>query len=242
MPAAAVVKSLDFEDLTSIVRYFKVQFKKLGVKVFTGKEVDSNTIGSLKPDVVVIATGGRQVIPEKTVNKRVISAASLHRQLKFWLNFIGPEKLSWLTRLWIPAGREVVIIGGDIHGCEIAEFLVKRGRKVTILEKTDNLGKGIIDFLLLTLIPWFQNKGVAMITGLKSIEITEDGVDVISSEGVKKTFKADTIISATHLEPDDTLASNLKGKVAEVYSVGDCKEPRLIVDAIADGWKVGRSI
>jgi hypothetical protein len=30
--------------------------------------------------------------------------------------------------------------------------------------------------------------------------------------------------------------------VAEVYAVGDCKEPRMMVDAIKDGWEVGQKI
>jgi 2,4-dienoyl-CoA reductase (NADPH2) len=244
LPAAAVVKSLDFEDLPAIVRYYDAQLKKLGVKVVTGKAVDAATIESIKPDAVIIATGGRDVAPDLNgkTSKRVKTAASLHRTLNFWLNFFSPKTLIWLTKLWIPLGKEVVIIGGDIHGCEIAEFLAKRGRKVTIIEKSDKIGTGIIDFLLLTLIPWFGKKGVTVMTGVKSVEITDKGVEVISGEGEKQIIAADTIIPATHLEPDESLSESLKGKISEVYSIGDCKEPRLIVDAIADGWATGRTV
>jgi len=235
LPAAAVVKSLDFEDLPSIVRYYTAQLKKLGVKVVTGKAVDASAIESKRPDVVIIATGGKDIVPgiDGKTNKRVMTSASLHRTLNLWLNFFSPGVLGWLTKIWIPVGKEIVIIGGDIYGCEIAEFLAKRGRKITIVEKSDNLGTGIIDFLLLTLIPWFSRKGVTMMTGVKSVEITDKGVDVITKEGEKQTIVADTIIPATHLEPDQRLFESLNGKISEVYSIGDCKEPRLIVDAIS---------
>ena len=33
----------------------------------------------------------------------------------------------------MPIGKRVVIVGGAIQGCEPAEFLIKRGRKVTIV-------------------------------------------------------------------------------------------------------------
>jgi hypothetical protein len=44
------------------------------------------------------------------------------------------------------------------------------------------------------------------------------------------------------MQPDTVLAETIKGMVAEVYSIGDCKEPRLIPDAVADGWRVGNMV
>jgi thioredoxin reductase len=38
------------------------------------------------------------------------------------------------------------------------------------------------------------------------------------------------------------LFNNLEGKVPEVYAVGDCKAPLLIVDAIGTGARIAREI
>jgi len=38
------------------------------------------------------------------------------------------------------------------------------------------------------------------------------------------------------------LLERLKGRVPEIYAIGDCQEPNLIVDAIAAGSRVARSI
>jgi thioredoxin reductase len=38
------------------------------------------------------------------------------------------------------------------------------------------------------------------------------------------------------------LFNSLEGKVPEVYAVGDCREPLLIVDAIGTGSRVARGI
>jgi len=52
MPVAAIVKSLDIEDLSIMVRYLKIQLKKLGVKIISGKELKHQKY-LMKPDVVI---------------------------------------------------------------------------------------------------------------------------------------------------------------------------------------------
>jgi len=244
LPLAALVKGLEIEDLPSIVRYLKRQMTKLGVKTVLGKEVTPSLIEGIKPDVVLVATGGIPAVPEISgINGRnVVSNADLHRMLKFFIKFIGPKTLRWLTRLWMPIGKRVVIIGGDIQGCELAEFLVKRGRKVTIVDTADVLGEGMISHLKLQLFWWFRKKSVAMMPGVKPVAITNKGLIVLTKEGYKQTIEADSIIPAIPMKPNTELLKTLQGKVPEIYAIGDCSNPRLIVDAIADGWKIANSI
>jgi 2,4-dienoyl-CoA reductase (NADPH2) len=244
LPLAALVKGLEIEDLPGMVRYLKIQISKLGVKTNLGKEVDVSAIEEIKPDVVILATGGIPAVPEITgINKRsVISTPDLHRKLKFYLRFLGPRTLRWLTKFWMPVGKRVVIIGGGLHGCELAEFLVKRGRKVTIMDTAEAIGEGMIDFRLGLALDWFHKKGVTMITQVKDMEITDRGLVITTKEGDRQTIEADSIVPATPLAPNTGLLKGLEGKVPEIYAIGDCNEPRLIVDAIADGWNVARKI
>jgi pyruvate/2-oxoglutarate dehydrogenase complex dihydrolipoamide dehydrogenase (E3) component len=113
---------------------------------------------------------------------------------------------------------------------------------VTIVEEGEVLGKGVIDFRLGLLLDWFQKKGVTMMTGVKSIEIIDKGLSITTREGKKETIEADSIVHTSPLAPNISLFESLKGKVPEVYAIGDCKEPRLIVDAIAEGWQIARRI
>jgi 2,4-dienoyl-CoA reductase (NADPH2) len=244
LPLAAFVKGLEIEDLPAMVRYFKTQINKLGVKIELGKEADSTTIEKIKPDVVIVATGGNLAVPKITGidKKNVITTPALHRKVKPYLKVLGPRALGWLTKLWVPIGKRVVVIGGELHGCEVAEFLVRRKRKVTIVEESEVLGKGVIDFRLGLLMDWFNRKGVTIMTGVKSMEITDRGVVITTKEGKKETIEADSIVHTSPLTPNISLFESLKGKVPEVYAIGDCKEPRLIVDAIAEGWQIARRI
>jgi hypothetical protein len=44
------------------------------------------------------------------------------------------------------------------------------------------------------------------------------------------------------MKPNTKLIEDFREKVSEVYTVGDCGNPGIIADAIADGWRVGNAI
>jgi len=245
LPLAAMVKGTELEDIPGMISYFQRQLAKLGVRMSLGIEVSPAFIEALKPDVVIIATGGVPTMPEiKGIESRkVVKSADLHRKLKFFLRFMKPETLRWLTKFYLPIGKRVVIIGGSLHGCELGEFLRKRGRKVTIVEKSDVLGQGMVDVIQAYLFKWFRKKGVTLISGVKAyVEINNKGLTYISKEGYRQFIKADTIIPALPLTPNMELFESLKGKVPEIYAAGDCKEPLLIADAIGTGMETARNI
>ncbi|NQT30832.1 MAG: FAD-dependent oxidoreductase [Deltaproteobacteria bacterium] len=244
LPLAALIKGVELEDLPGMVRYLKIQLNKLDVKTELGKEVNSSLIEEIKPDVVIVANGGILVSPDiKGINnRRVLTTPALHRRVKPYLKLFGPRLLGWLTKFWLPVGKRVIVIGGGIHGCETAEFLVKRGRKVTIVDTAEALGEGMIDFRLGLLLDWFEKKGVTTITGVKSMEITDKGVTITTKEGEQQTIEADSIMPAVPLAPNTGLVKSLEGKAPEIYAIGDCGEPRMIVDAIADGWRIANKI
>jgi 2,4-dienoyl-CoA reductase (NADPH2) len=244
LPLAAMVKGLEIEDLLAIVEYLRNQITKLGVKIRLGKEATPAVIEEMKPDVLILATGGTAALPEipGIQGSNVVSNADLHRMLKFFLRFFGPATLRHLTKIWMPLGKRVVIIGGGIQGCELAEFLVKRGRKVTVVDSADALGEGMISHLKLQLFWWFRRKGVTMMPGVKPVAVTAKGLTVLTKQGYKQTIEADSIVTALPMEPNKELLYALEGKVAEIYAIGDCGNSGLIVDAVGDGWRIAKSV
>ena len=244
LPLAALIKGFHPEDLRRIIRYLKTQIEKLGVKVELGKEVDSAFIKKLKPDVAIVATGGELTVPKiKGIhNKNVVTTPALHRQVKPFLRLFGPKMLGWLTNFWLPIGKRVVVIGSGLHGCETAEFLIKRGRTVTIVDTAEDVGEGMIDFRLGLFLDWYAKRGEGIISGVKDMKITDEGVEIVTKEGERQTIKADSIVPTAPLKPNKDLFKSLKGKMPQVYAIGDCREPNMIVDAITDGWRIGNTI
>ena len=244
MPVAALVKGLEIENIPALVSYLERQIKKLGVEVMKAKELDTEWIGRFQPDAAIIATGGIPATPKvRGIDGRnVVKSSDLHSQLKFFLRFFSPAALRWLTRFWMPVGHTVVILGGQVAACQLAEFLVKRGRKVTIVEEGDALGEGLIPERKARLLSWFRKKSVNTLTGVHFDEVTPSGMAVTTKEGKRLVLEADTIIPALPMQPSTVLAHTVKGRVPEIYSIGDCREPRLIPDAVADGWRVGNMV
>ena len=139
----------------------------------------------------------------------------------------------------MPVGKKVVIIGGDTQGCGLAEFCVKRGRGVTIVDTTETLGESVPLVNRVSLIPWLAQKGVEMMTGVKFEEITDKGLTITTREGKKKTLEADTIVVALPLLPDTNTIKSLEGKAGETYMIGDSREPQMMPQAVADGARIG---
>jgi 2,4-dienoyl-CoA reductase (NADPH2) len=245
LPLAAVVKGTHPEDLPSLISYLERQITTLGVKILRCRNANVTDVETLKPDVVFVATGGVHealTIPGAD-GPNVVTAARLHRRLTLLLKFLSPETVSWLSRFYMPVGRRVVVIGGAIQGCETAEFLLKRGREVTIVETAGKLGEGMTPIMRDHLLLWFEKRGVPTFTGVrKLVEITAAGLTIETAEGVITTVGADTVLTALPLVADTTLARTLEGKVPEVYVAGDCGEPRQIADAIATAVRTARSI
>lgn len=242
---AALVKGTEIEDLPAIEFYLENQIRKLGVEIHSGKEFVPTMVEEIKPDVVILATGGLSTVPEipGIHGRNVVTGDSLHRQLKLFLKVFRPNILRWLTKFWMPLGKRVVIIGGAIQGCELAEFLVKRGRKVTILDMAEELGELMPVRNKIKLMKWLHKKGTTMISGIKEyVAITEKGLTIITKGGNRQTIEADTIVTALPLKPNTELLKALEGRVPEIYNIGDAAEPRLIIHAIADAWRIARTV
>jgi 2,4-dienoyl-CoA reductase (NADPH2) len=244
LPEAAVVKGTDIEDLPALIKYYEHQLSSLGVRVEKGREVNIRVIEEIRPDAAIIAAGGVTPIPDipGSNGHNVINAEKLHKKLNIYLRFLRPGLIRWLTKFWLPIGKKVVIIGGDIQGCQLAEFLVKRRRQITIVETGDIMGNGLVENTRTRLFWWLSHKGVTMLCGVKCEKITDKGLTVITRDGERQTIMADTIIPSLPLKPNEELLKKLDGKVPEVYVIGDCARPGLILDAISDGSNVAHNI
>ena len=245
MNLAAIVKGAEREDLLSIVEYLKTQIAKAGVEIKLRKKATKESIARLKPDTVIVATGGSHAIPNipGIDKKNVLTSKTLHDRLRSYVKLTGARLMSKLVTKYVPVGKSVAIMGGNVQGCQTAEFLTKRGRKATIVESGPEIGEGLLPILMKPqLLDWLDKKGTTMAVGVTYEEVTDEGLAITTKEGERKTVEADTVLTALPLKPSTDLFDSLKTTVPEVYVIGDAKQPGLIVDAIAAGARVARQI
>lgn len=211
-------------EIMNLVSYLVGQIKKLGVKIELGKKATLDSVQKLKPDVVILATGSRALIPQiPGMNKEHVVTAN--------------EVLEGKAEI----KEEVVVLGGGQMGTETAEYLTQKGRKVTIIEMLGDIASDMFGQARVLLLLSLQDKGVQVLTKTKAEEVTDFGVIVIRKRE-RQTIKADTIVLAVGAEPNTELAEKLKNKVPELYCIGDCFEPRRILDAIHEGFKTAISV
>ena len=210
------------EDISDLRRYLVGQLAKLGVQVELGRAATAVLVAEQQPDAVVLASGTLPILPDLPglAKARVVTALAV---------LAGEAAV----------GARIAVIGGDLVGCETAEFLAEAGKKVTILRRGPALAIKINPSPRIALLRRLAAKGVRTLTGVHYEAITPEGVVITNAEGVREVIPADTIVLATGGTPERSLQQELTEKVAEVYLIGDCVTPQGILEAMADGQRVG---
>ena len=246
LPLASLIKGNELEDIPALVQYLERQVTMNGVKVQLGKEATAESIAAMNPDAVILATGGLLTSPELAGSgkamRKVLTTPELHKRVKPILKRMGPKLLGWATKLHLPVGKNVVVVGAGLHGMEVAEFLVKRGRKVTLVEPTEVIGEGMLLFRFGLTMEWFKHKNVQIIAGAQNLVVTDKGVAFQDKDGVKHELEADTILPTAPLRPNRELFDALEGKIPELYLIGDGREAGMIVDAVRTGYNTAKAL
>jgi 2,4-dienoyl-CoA reductase (NADPH2) len=246
VPVAAIVKDLETESLTLFIKYLTTQIKKEGIKVHLKTEVTPDIIKKENPDALIIAAGAAHTkldLPGAN-HPRVIKTEKLHNMLSFFLKFFSSAQMEKLSKIWMPVGKDVVIMGGTLHGCELAEYLTKRNRKVTMVHNGPEaeLGDRMTIDDLANLWPWLRQKNVAIWSDIKYEQITEKGLKIRQKDQRSYIIEGKNIITTQDWGPNNALVSQFDGLVPEIHVIGSSKEPGLIVDAMKDGALIGLKI
>jgi 2-enoate reductase len=204
------------------LNYLCAQIQKLKVEGKIRTKATPELVQDLKADSVVVATGPERVVPDIP---GLFSTNSVFAE----------EALSADSEV----GKNAVILGGGLVGCETAEFLAGKGKKVTIVSESPRLAKEMVPLLRAPLLSRLRDKGVDMFANVTIEEVSESGVQVISEEGDKRTIAADTVVIAKGYKPNRELYDAIKGKVPEIHIAGDSKEPRTILAAVSEGFNIG---
>jgi 2,4-dienoyl-CoA reductase (NADPH2) len=246
VPVAAIVKDLETDDLTRFVKYLATQLRKERVQVHLKSEVTPEVVKDENPDAMIIAAGAAHTtfdLPGAD-SPKLIQTEKLHGMLKFFLKFFTSDQMAKLSKLWMPVGKSVVIMGGTLHGCELAEYLTKRKRKVVMVHNgpEQELGDGMTIDDLENLWPWLKQNHVPVWAGVTYRKITGEGLAVSLKDKRRYVLKGKNIITTQDWGPNTAIAEQFKGLVAETHVIGSCREPGLIVDAMREGAKIGLAI
>ena len=201
------------------------QLKQLPIRIVLGKPFTLASLRRGKPDVAIVATGGKPSLPpiEGIQGSNAISVE---------------DALSGSLSL----GRKILVVGGGGIGAEVADFLSENGKEVTLVEMLEGIALDLVAHLQYFLNKRLREKGVQILTSTKAIRFEKDGLLVEGPQGTKKLGGFDSVVLALGSIPDNGFAESLKGKVSEVYVIGDASKPREVMEAVLEGEEVALKI
>ena len=221
------------KELRRFADYLSGQAQKAGVKIYLDHEFNEEQIAPLDPEVIILATGAspqKPAIPGIDLGNVVDAAGVLE------------EKLD--------TGLKVVVVGGGMIGCEAAVFLAEKGKEVILVTRRNSdfsPSSGLAPdmeaanrrWLLFELWPSLP---ITVVANATFKEVKEEGLAVLDREGKTRLIKGDTVVFAIGMTPNNELSRKLQGKVPELYSIGDCVQPRQIIDAIHEATRIAALI
>ena len=216
-------------EYAGIVRFLGIQVRKLDVDVRLGVEATASLVLAEGPDSVIVATGAHAYVPPVpgADGKHVVT---------------DRDVLLDVTT----AGEHVVVVD-DVHtqqGLSTAELLLDGGKRVEVISRLFYAGQDAGITSIAPLYARLFTKGVILSphTELRAIEGSTVVVANVYTGAARRIEGVDTVVLSMGSRSTDGLYRELKGRVAELYAVGDCVAPRGVHQAILDATRAARQL
>jgi 2,4-dienoyl-CoA reductase-like NADH-dependent reductase (Old Yellow Enzyme family)/thioredoxin reductase len=256
----ARIAALAYEPNERLVKYLGDAVKALPISLQTSKIANRENIQAHGADHIILATGAKREAPQiPGKNQRHVFDGEELRGVLMGNNPAGIAKLTafqqlmlkaaqlsqllrhiglsrFLSKFWMPLSKEIVVIGGGLVGLELAEYLVERRRKVTVLEPGESLGAELSIVRRARVIHQLQAHGAVLHRNALVSSIEKDRV-IYQVEGEQREVSCKQVIIAMGAQPETTLAETLtaaSGGKTIVSSIGDGRNIGYIEGAILD--------
>ncbi|ABP64476.1 NADH:flavin oxidoreductase/NADH oxidase (plasmid) [Novosphingobium aromaticivorans DSM 12444] len=238
--------SLAYEPNERILEWLRREVKEAGIDVRLSTVATPDLLRSIGADAVIVATGAIRDMPPIPGNDQdhVYSGDDMRRMMLGESSEELKRKTGLFTRIatkvgaatgatanlalvrkathaWMPLADTVTIVGGELVGLELAEFLSERGRTVNVVEEAPRMGKGLTLVRRMRLMAELAEHGVGLHAGASDIVIGKDSVSFTDASGARQTVPAGNVVVAKGAHGDLSLAEALRAAGFEVHAIGD---------------------
>ena len=260
--------SLAYPANGALLDYLVKQMEHANIDVLLNTTATPELIESLDIDSIIVAVGARRDAPSipgadsrhvwsgdelrrlmtgdraSEIAKKKLSVAQ--RTMMKAGSMVGitnsTDALQNLSRLWMPLGNKVVIVGGGLVGLELAEFLVERNRTVTILEEGPSLGCEISIVRRWRVLDNLKQSDVDLVTNCKVTSITDTAVLFQDAEQQEHQVETDSVVLAIGANTNTSVAQSLHSSGLPVINIGDGEQLGFIEGALKSGFKSGSAV
>lgn len=222
-----ILKAFDDDPVKYRMRRYKEylvrQVEKRGIDLRLNYEATPALLKAEGADTIIAAVGSQPIVPSVpgVDGKNVMTAIQAHAP--------GAE-----------IGQNVVIVGGNLVGCEAALSMLEHGKNPVIIEMTGKIHADS-DIPVSFIMDQRLSAGVKVMTNARCTAISETGVTVESSEG-EQTIAADTVILAVGMRSNYDLAESFRGCAPIVRNIGDSLTVGTVRNASRTGFFAARDI
>ena len=183
--------------------YMTMRSKHINLRI--GTEATVKRIAEEKADALILAMGGVPVIPELTCKDE---------STVIWVGDIDSGN--------VQVGKNILIAGAGLTGCEAALGFLQSGKKVTLIDALprEELGSGSSPINAYALFNMLAEYNVDLRTQTKLVDVTQEYAVVVRN-GREERLVFDTVILSFGTKVDTEAIDRLRPAVAECYVVGN---------------------
>ena len=237
--AAEISKIPDKKRLSDFPNYMIHRTNKLkNLFAFTNMEADVSFIKSLKPNIIVNATGSSPLLPpiaglHENLGKEGSHVYSILDMIEHVNNNDYPEDLT---------GKKVVVIGGGAVGLDVVEYFAPRGADVSIVEMMPIIGNGIDPVSKVDINTLMDKYGVKQMPNTALKEVRPDNF-LVEADGEQKELPFDYGFVCLGMKAEHPLLQQIREAFEdddsiEVVNIGDSVRARRIIDGTEEGRNI----
>lgn len=201
--------------------------KKNGVKIKTGTAFTPELYNKLKPYAVICATGAFSWKPsfiDGYDKEKVYTTTDV---------LMGKAKLK---------KKKVALIGSGMTGLETAEYLIKDGNEVMVVEMADEIAPGVWMQHRDDIMPRLYEGKTRFYTSMKLTKISDGEITLEDKSGKEQRLACDAVVLSLGVKNDNALYEELKKTAGNVYLIGDAEKTGRIADATRSAFECVKGI
>jgi 2,4-dienoyl-CoA reductase (NADPH2) len=237
------------QDFARYIEYLEAELDAAGVDVVLGVEATVDKIRDERPDVVIVAAGATPVVPpliRDATHPNVVLAEDVlggKAVLRGDVVVVGGGSVGVETALSI-AQRDALspetaafLLANDAETPErVKELLTTTRRRIYVCDLLPRLAGDMGRSTRWTVLKALKRFGAELLANARVTRIDATGVTVQSENGASRTLPCGTVVAAVGYRPRQELAQSLTAAGFNVQVIGDAKAPRLVSDAVHEGF------
>lgn len=235
--AAEISKIPDKKRLADFPNYMRHRAEKLkNLYTFTNMDADVDFIKSLKPDIIVNATGSSPLLPPISglhdhIDKEGGKVSSILNMIEHVSEY--PQDMT---------GQKVVVIGGGAVGLDVVEFFAPRGADVSIVEMMPVIGNGLDPVSKVDITSLMDKCHVKQMPETALREVRADNF-LVEADGEQKELPFDYGFVCLGMKAQHPVLQKLRDAFdeedgIEILNIGDSVRARRIIEGTEEGRNI----